>query len=102
MKKTMTIIAATGLLASVGGCAFGPDKSREDAKDVTTVTKSPPEVITFNNHYPNVENKCDGHGHRVFVNTQKAMTIYPDPTCPGFVRGQEPNIIVGSTAPASK
>lgn len=100
MKKMMTVAAAIGLL-TVGGCGFGPDKSREDAKDVTTVVKTPPEVITFNNHYPNVENKCDGHGHRIFVNTEKVMTIYPDPSCPGFVKGLEPNILIGSQNPRS-
>jgi hypothetical protein len=94
---------------AVAGCGVGPDKSREDAKDVSgactpgqaesCVDKTPPQVIAFNNHYPNVETKCDGHGHRVFASTDEhgnGLTIYPDPSCPGYVRGEEPVVIISA------
>jgi hypothetical protein len=94
MKNTRIIlggIAAT-LVLSLSACGFGPDESREDAKDVGHVDKTPPEVITFNNHYPNVETKCDGHGHRLYVTTHDSavgrnVLIISDANCPGGVKG---------------
>jgi hypothetical protein len=56
-------------------------------------------VIEFDNHYPNVETKCDGSGHRIFANTGEdgnGVMIYPDPTCPGYIVGQEPSVIIGT------
>lgn len=75
-----------GLFAAVAIAGCGQDASREDARDTRAVDKSPPEVIAFNNHFPNVEHKCDGHGHRVFVTTEAGTRplVVPDPTCPGF------------------
>jgi uncharacterized lipoprotein YajG len=65
----------------VGAAAFalagcGADQSREDANDAHCVgaCKAAPEVITFNNHFPNIETKCDGHGHRVYVTTHDSAT----------------------------
>jgi hypothetical protein len=44
-----------------------------------------------------VEAKCDGHGHRIFVATHDGavgqnVIVMADPTCPGFVRGEEPGV----------
>lgn len=79
------IIAALAVLAlAVGACGTGPDKSREDAGDTVNVDKSTPHSTAFNNHYPNVEDKCDGHGHRLYVTTSKTVVVIPDPSCPGY------------------
>lgn len=93
-------IVATFFLAAIGfsACGVGPDKSREDAHDATSVDKTPPEVVTFNNHFANVETKCDGHGHRIFQTSDEkgsALRIYPDPTCPGFIAQGQPTIVIG-------
>lgn len=79
------IIAAALLLS-----ACGNDESREDANDVENgkVEKSEPKVIAFNNHYPNVQTKCDGFGHRIYVTTHDSSTgdnlyVIPDRTCQG-------------------
>lgn len=107
--RVLIALAIAALL--VVGCGVGPDKSREDAGDVTRVCvegaqreadascadKTAPSVIAFNNHYPNVETKCDGYGHRLFVTTHDSavgrnVLVLPDPTCPGYVKGQEPSV----------
>lgn len=100
MKKGVAALAVVGLLAAAG-CGKGDDASREDAHDVPgdQIDKTQPQVIAFTNHYPNVEIKCDGHGHRIFVQshdsaTGRNMVILPDPTCPGYVKGAEPQITV--------
>lgn len=78
----LALIASAALFA---GC----DHSREDALDTArgTVDKTPPAVIAFNNRFPNVEHKCDGHGHRVFVTTRTRdpLVVIDDPSCPGAV-----------------
>lgn len=86
MKKLALLFLAAALVFV--GC--GSDESREDANDVGNgqVEKSAPIVIAFNNHYPNVETKCDGFGHRIWVTTHDSasgdnMRVLPDQTCAG-------------------
>ena len=89
MRLRTRILAGLPIVAVViAGCGAGPDKSREDAIDTTNVDKTAPHVIAFNNHYPNVETKCDGFGHRVYVITHDSSTgnnllVIDDATCPG-------------------
>ena len=94
MKRLGLVVVVAALGAA--GCA---DQSRIDAKDVdlSKVDRSAPQVISFSNHYPDVETKCDGHGHRIFVGTHDSavgqnILVIADPTCPGFVQGQEPGV----------
>lgn len=89
MKKVITVIVVLMISALVLS-ACGSDESREDANDVHNgqVEKSSPNVISFNNHYPNVETKCDGFGHRIYVITHDSGTgnniiVIPDKTCQG-------------------
>lgn len=104
MRKSLILAAGVSALTLA---ACGPDRSREDAHDVNRtcnpssllghcVDKDPPRSIAFNNNYSNVETKCDGYGHRIYVTTAKRIIVLPDPTCPGFVRGQEPSTVVGA------
>ena len=95
-KKTTRCLTASA--ATLAGCGIGPDESREDASDVKKVDKTPPEVISFNNHFPNVETKCDGHGHRIYVTTHDSATgnnviVIPDATCKGYKPTSEPLVI---------
>lgn len=95
------IVVAAFLLAMLAAAGCGTDQSRVDAFDTAEVDRTAPEVIAFNNHYPNLEHKCDGYGHRVFVATHDSsagqnIIVLPDPTCPGFVEGKEPEIVVGA------
>jgi len=73
----------------LAGC--GADESREDANDVHngSIEKSAPAVVAFNNHFPNVEIKCDGFGDLLLVithddNKDPAITVLPGhPHCTG-------------------
>jgi ABC-type glycerol-3-phosphate transport system substrate-binding protein len=99
VKKKLAIgVVAVASMFGVAACG-GEDESREDAADTRNVDRTAPAVIAFNNHYPNVEHKCDGFGHRVFVQTHDSakgqnVTVLPDPTCPGYVKGEEPEVVV--------
>lgn len=87
MKSAIASLLAICLIVAglaMSACGTGPDKSREDAGDTVNVDKSTPHSTAFNNHFPNVEDKCDGHGHRVYVTTAKTFAIVPDPSCPGY------------------
>lgn len=82
MTKLLAV-GAIGAAFTFGGCGFGPDESREDARDTKDVDKSPPHVVAFNNKYPNVETKCD-HGHRIYVTTKgddRVHIVENDPSC---------------------
>lgn len=91
MKKRIALILIGVIAAAVFLAACGSDESREDANDVGNgqVEKSSPAVIAFNNHYPNVEIKCDGFGDLLLVvshDDQKspAITVLPGhPYCTG-------------------
>jgi hypothetical protein len=108
--KTLALLLTIAFVAVVGlqGCTFGPDKSREDAVDITTeceqtdstgcVDKRAPKSITFNNHFPNVETKCDGFGNRIYATTDEhgnGVIIRPDPSCPGYVAAGQPPAVLG-------
>lgn len=110
MKRFIALMGLIVALALAGaGCGVGNDESREDAVDVQTcaggevdacVDKSAPNTTAFNNEYPNVEDKCDGHGHRIFVashnderNDGDLFIVLPDPSCPGYVEGEPPVVV---------
>ena len=107
-KKWMALALVLVALLAVFVTACGSDESREDANDVTNghVDKSAPFVIDFNNHYPNVETKCDGFGHRLFVMTHDSaegrnLLVLPDPTCTGPGTSMQ-EILETNEQPASK
>lgn len=54
-------------------------------------------VIAFDDPLPDVESKCDGSGHRVYVASRDGsnsnVVVLPDPTCPGYVAGREPPVV---------
>lgn len=82
MKKFLIIPIA---VLALSGCA-NPDKSRDDAADTRNVDHTSPTVLQFNNHYPNVEFKCNDRTG-VYVTTHDSakgrnFQIVPnDPAC---------------------
>lgn len=93
--KKLLPVAVVGVVALAGcgsnHCTSGGDCSREDALDTRDADNTAPRVILFNNHYPNIETKCDGHGHRIYVGTHDSakgnnIQIIPDPSCDGWTR----------------
>lgn len=91
MKRSILLVLLAVVALGIVGC--GSDESREDAGDVQNglVDKSQPAVVAFNNHFPNVEIKCDGFGDLILAIThdsQKAPAItvipgHPHCTIPG-------------------
>lgn len=89
--KPILLLAGVLLALTLTLAACGSDESREDADDVGNgqIEKSAPAVIAFNNHFPNVEVKCDGFGDLLLVvshDDQKspAITVLPGhPACTG-------------------
>lgn len=74
-------------LAAAGavGCA-GDDKSHKDSP-TGRVDRTRAEITAMPNDFGNVANKCDGHGHRIFVTTNTDSTpsqlvVLDDPSCP--------------------
>lgn len=99
--RILAFALCCGLAVPTAACGVGPDKSREDAHDTTDVDKTPPRSLAFNNHYSNVETKCDGFGHRVFVTTSKSVLVVADPSCPGWTEDTAALSLAGtSTKPA--
>lgn len=83
--KLAAFWVAVLLAISVTFSACGSDSSREDAVDTNDVDKSAPHVIAFNNHYANVETKCD-NGNRLYVVTKgndRLDIVESDPSCGG-------------------
>lgn len=88
MKKKLILLALV-LAVFVVGC--GSDESREDADDVGNgqIEKAAPAVIAFNNHFPNVQIKCDGFGDLLLTITHDDgkspnLTVLPGhPACTG-------------------
>lgn len=51
------------------------------------------QVASMPDGFSNWADKCDNHGHRVFVafhsdSPYAAITAISDPSCPGYVKGQ--------------
>ncbi len=76
---------AVGILASAlvaGGCSSYNDKRGKGDAPVASSDDSPAQVINFPDGFANVATKCDGHGHRIYVNTREAaVTVIDDAAC---------------------
>jgi hypothetical protein len=80
---TFSAALMVGLLA---GCNVGADPSKgmgDAGINQSTINKQKVDVLEFSDKYPNVEEKCDGHGHRVFTNTRSSgfFVVVDDPAC---------------------
>ena len=78
----VTVLAA--LCATVVGCGNTPE--RLNAHQSHDVDRTPPEIYAMPDHYNNVASKCDGHGHRIFVTSNKDqapsnMVVIEDRSC---------------------
>jgi hypothetical protein len=65
----------------IGGA--GCTRTRLSLRDapVSTIDHTPAVVHEMPNQFGNFAEKCDGHGHRVYTTTAKAVTVIDDPTC---------------------
>ena len=76
--------ALVGLCAIVAGCGNTPE--RLNAHQSRDVDRTPPEIYAMPDHYNNVASKCDGHGHRIYVTSNKDaapsnMVVISDRSC---------------------
>jgi len=84
MRKLLLATSAVVALAAAG-CT---QKERVNAHQSTNVDRTPAEVYAMPNFYNNVASKCDGHGHRIFVTSNKSsapsnLIVINDASCPG-------------------
>jgi hypothetical protein len=87
-RKAMAAIALTAAATlTLAGCSQKMQEPFRDAP-VSGHQSAPAEVIEMPDGFSNVADKCDGHGHRVYVvfhgdSAYGAVTAISDPTCPG-------------------
>lgn len=80
MRKVLfavVLVLAVAACSDTKGTADGP---------IGKVDDSPAEVTNFPDQYPNVANKCDGHGHRIYTDTDRRFVVVVDASCPGGAR----------------
>jgi hypothetical protein len=65
------ICVALTMVASAGVAGCGNTPERLNAHQQRNVDRSPPDVYAMPDHYNNVASKCDGHGHRIYVTSNK-------------------------------
>ena len=78
------VSALAGLCVMVAGCGNTPE--RLNAHQSRDVDRTPPEIYAMPDHYNNVASKCDGHGHRIYVTSNKDqapsnMVVIKDISC---------------------
>ena len=83
-------IAAIGIAATVAALTGCSQKSLEPYRDapVSGHQSAPAEVIEMPDGFSNIADKCDGHGHRVYVvfhsdGSYGSVAVMADPRCPG-------------------
>jgi hypothetical protein len=88
MTNISTAAARLGVLAvlcvAVAGCGNTPE--RLNAHQSRNVDQTPPEIYAMPDHYNNVASKCDRHGHRIYVTSNKDqapsnMVVIDDRSC---------------------
>ena len=70
MGRWLGDFAQGGLINIAGGCC-GNTPERLNAHQQRNVDRNPPEIYAMPDHYKNVASKCDRHGHRIYVTSNK-------------------------------
>jgi predicted alpha/beta hydrolase family esterase len=82
VKTASALAVAAALLVGCGA----PERQNAHQSPSGQIDRSPAEILAMPDHYNNVASKCDGHGHRVYVTSNKDaapsnMVIIADETC---------------------
>lgn len=89
IRRIIVGLSAIGFIFTVASCSavddYNNERGRGDA-GIASRDDSPVEILNFPDGFKNVANKCDGHGHRVFVSSIKGDSVVPpvviaDPSC---------------------
>lgn len=83
-KSGVAALAITGAL--LVGCG-APERQNAHQSPSGEIDRSPAQILAMPDHYNNVATKCDHHGHRVFVTSNKSsapsnLVVVTDETCP--------------------
>ena len=67
------------------GCG-APERENAHQTPGTQIDRSPAEIYAMPDHYNNVASKCDMHGNRIFITSNKDqapsnLTVIKDPSC---------------------
>lgn len=85
--KTFSVLAPLAVVAGfvITGCGAA---ARQDAETAgQSVDRSPAEVIAMPDQFRNIATKCDGHGHRLYMNStgdsgnSANIAVISDPKC---------------------
>lgn len=85
-RRVLAAVASAALLTlTLSACDKGLERY-QDAPVGTRDAATPADLISFPDGYSNVAQKCDGHGHRVYVafhgdQNYAALAVVDDPTC---------------------
>lgn len=76
---------ATAALLGLAGCG-GPERDNARQTPEGQIDRTPAEVFAMPDHYNNVASKCDKHGHRIFITSNKDqapsnLVVIKDPSC---------------------
>jgi len=83
----LAITAAAAAALTLTGCSQKIQEPFRDAP-VSGHQSAPAEVIEMPDGFSNIADKCDGHGHRVYVvfhsdSSYGSVSAIADPACPG-------------------
>lgn len=95
MRSRYLLILIPGLVAvaialTFSGC--GDDARRDAESRGQKVDRTAAEVIAMPDQFRNIAHKCDGHGHRVYMNStgdsgnSANIFVINDPSCSGGKR----------------
>ncbi|MEA2157236.1 MAG: hypothetical protein QOE11_3376 [Solirubrobacteraceae bacterium] len=83
--RCVAVLAVLAVLA-LAGCGSTPERQNAHQTPGNQVDRTPAEVYAMPDHYNNVASKCDRHGHRIFITSNKDqapsnLVVLADPSC---------------------
>ncbi|WP_354698083.1 hypothetical protein DSM112329_03747 [Paraconexibacter sp. AEG42_29] len=86
MPKTLLTLATVLALTAAGCGSDTPERQNARQTPGAQVDRVPAEVYAMPDHYNNVASKCDRHGHRIFITSNKDqapsnLVVIADPSC---------------------
>jgi hypothetical protein len=85
MIRRSSAAAGVVVLAALAGCG-APERQNAHQTPEGEIDRTPAEVYAMPDHYNNVASKCDKHGHRIFITSNKDqapsnLVVVADPSC---------------------